>query len=316
MNFFEYQDQARRQSRWLVFLFILAVVIIIIVIDIAILLAFGVMDAERQTALISLDSLKANLPTLLVGALVTAAVIALASLFKIASLHSGGGKVARDLGGVLVEANAQDPLRRRLYNVVEEIALASGISVPEIYVLEHESAINAFAAGFSPADAAVAVTRGALEKLDRNELQGVIAHEFSHIFNGDMRLNIRLMGALFGILMLSLIGRRVLHGSYYVGRSKNNNGGAIVMIATMVRMSIRSGSKLRAMSGRWILTASRRSPSLALCTWPMEADAMGTGSNSSKIFSVGCPSSRRKVVSTSARSKGGTRSRRSKRATQ
>lgn len=254
MNFFEYQDQARRQSRWLVFLFVLAVVIIIIVIDIAILLAFGVMDAERQTALISLDSLKANLPTLLVGALVTAAVIALASLFKIASLHSGGGKVARDLGGVLVEANAQDPLRRRLYNVVEEIALASGISVPEIYVLEHESAINAFAAGFSPADAAVAVTRGALEKLDRNELQGVIAHEFSHIFNGDMRLNIRLMGALFGILMLSLIGRRVLHGSYYVGRSKNNNGGAIVMIAIVVMVV----GYIGLFFGRWIKSAVSR----------------------------------------------------------
>ena len=132
MNFFEHQDQARRQSRWLVFLFILAVIIIIIVVDFAILLAFGVMDVERQQALFSLDTLKANLSTLLIGALVTAGVIVFASLFKIATLHSGGGKVARDLGGVLVEADAQDPLRRRLYNVVEEIALASGIAVPEI----------------------------------------------------------------------------------------------------------------------------------------------------------------------------------------
>src|SRR5210317_2619922 len=254
MNFFEYQDQARRQSRWLVFLFVLAVVIIIIVIDIAILLAFGVMDAERQTALISLDSLKTNLPTLLVGALVTAAVIALASLFKTVSLRSGGGKVARDLGGVLVEADAHDPLRRRLYNVVEEIALASGIPVPEIYVLEQESAINAFAAGFTPADAAVAVTRGALETLSRNELQGVIAHEFSHIFNGDMRLNIRLMGALFGILVLSLIGRRVLHGSYYVGRSKNSNGGAIVLIAVAVMLV----GYIGLFFGRWIKSAVSR----------------------------------------------------------
>jgi Zn-dependent protease with chaperone function len=254
MNFFEYQEQARRQSRWLVFLFILAVIIIIVVIDLAVLLAFGVMDTERQQVLFSMDTLKANLPTLLGGALVTAAVIAVASLFKTASLRSGGGKVARDLGGVLVEADARDPLRRRLYNVVEEIALASGIAVPEIYVLEQESAINAFAAGFTPADAAVAVTRGALEKLDRNELQGVIAHEFSHIFNGDMRLNIRLMGALFGILMLSLIGRRVLHGSYYVGRSKNNNGGAIVMLAIAVMLVGYIGMFF----GRWIKSAVSR----------------------------------------------------------
>ncbi len=163
-------------------------------------------------------------------------------------------KVARDLGGVLVEADANDPLRRRLYNVVEEIALASGTSVPEIYVLEQESGINAFAAGFSPADAAVAVTRGALEKLNRGELQGVIAHEFSHIFNGDMRLNIRLMGALFGILVLSLIGRRVLHGSYYVGRSKNSNGGAIVLVAVAVTLV----GYIGLFFGRWIKSAVSR----------------------------------------------------------
>ncbi len=254
MNFFEYQDQARRQSRWLVFLFIVAVLIIIVVIDLAVLLAFAVMNTEGQQLALSMETVRSNIPTLLAGALITAAVIAVASLFKSASLRSGGGKVARDLGGVLVEADAQDPLRRRLYNVVEEIALASGIAVPEVYVLEQESGINAFAAGFTPADAAVAVTRGALEKLDRNELQGVIAHEFSHIFNGDMRLNIRLMGALFGILMLSLIGRRVLHGSYYVGRSKNNNGGAIVIIALVVMIV----GYIGLFFGRWIKSAVSR----------------------------------------------------------
>ncbi|MGD9021743.1 MAG: M48 family metallopeptidase [Lysobacterales bacterium] len=254
MNFFEHQEQARRQSRWLVFLFILAVIVIILVIDLAILIAFGVTNTEQQQNLFSVQTLQANIPTLLGGAFVTAIVIALASMFKTFALRSGGGKVARDLGGVLVEADARDPLRRRLYNVVEEIALASGVAVPEIYVLEQESAINAFAAGFSPADAAVAVTRGALEKLDRNELQGVIAHEFSHIFNGDMRLNIRLMGALFGILMLSLIGRRVLHGSYYVGRSRNSNGGAIVLIAVAVTLV----GYIGLFFGRWIKSAVSR----------------------------------------------------------
>ena len=254
MNFFEYQEQARRQSRWLIFLFILAVIIIVVVIDAAILVAFGVMNTEEQQFLFNMQTLKANLPTLLGGAVITTAVIAVASLFKTAALRSGGGKVARDLGGVLVEADARDPLRRRLYNVVEEIALASGIPVPEIYVLEQESGINAFAAGFTPADAAVAVTRGALEKLNRAELQGVIAHEFSHIFNGDMRLNIRLMGALFGILMLSLISRRVLHGSYYMGRSKNSNGGAIMLVAVAVMLV----GYIGLFFGRWIKSAVSR----------------------------------------------------------
>lgn len=254
MNFFEHQEQARRQSRWLVLLFILAVLIIIVVIDVAILVAFGFMNIEQQQAPFSLESLKVNFPLLLGGAVVTAAVIAIASLFKTATLRSGGGKVARDLGGVLVEADARDPLRRRLYNVVEEIALASGIPVPEIYVLEQESGINAFAAGFTPADAAVAVTRGALEKLNRGELQGVIAHEFSHIFNGDMRLNIRLMGALFGILVLSLIGRRVLHGSYYMGRSKSKNGGSIVLVAVAVMLV----GYIGLFFGRWIKSAVSR----------------------------------------------------------
>ncbi len=254
MNFFEYQDKARRQSRSLVFLFILAVVVIIIVIDLAILVAFGAMDPEHQQSVFSLQSLRANSSVLLIGALVTAGVIFVASLFKTVALHSGGGKVARDLGGVLVEADARDPQRRRLYNVVEEIALASGIPVPEIYVLEQESGINAFAAGFTPADAAVAVTRGALDKLSRAELQGVIAHEFSHIFNGDMRLNIRLMGALFGILILSLIGRKVLRGSYYMGRSKNSNGGAIVLVAVAITLV----GYIGLFFGRWIKAAVSR----------------------------------------------------------
>ena len=253
MNFFEYQEQARRQSRWLVFLFILAVITIVVVIDLAMLVAFGVMDTEQQ-ALFSMQTLTTNVPALAGGGLATAAVILVASLFKTTALRSGGGKVARDLGGVLVEADARDPLRRRLYNVVEEIALASGIPVPEIYVLEQESGINAFAAGFTAADAAVAVTRGALEKLNRNELQGVIAHEFSHIFNGDMRLNIRLMGALFGILMLSLIGRKVLHGSYYMGRSKNSNGGAIMLVAVAVMLV----GYIGLFFGRWIKSAVSR----------------------------------------------------------
>jgi Zn-dependent protease with chaperone function len=135
------------------------------------------------------------------------------------------------MGGVPVEADPRDPLSQRLRNVVEEIAIASGVPVPEIYIMEQESGINAFAAGYSPSDAAVAVTRGTLESLNREELQGVIAHEFSHIFNGDMRLNIRLIGALFGIMILAIAGRRILSSARYTSNSRNNNAGAIMLFA-------------------------------------------------------------------------------------
>jgi Zn-dependent protease with chaperone function/uncharacterized tellurite resistance protein B-like protein len=163
-------------------------------------------------------------------------VIGIATLVKTVQLKSGGGRVARDLGGILVDDNNMDLLHQRLRNVVEEMALASGVPVPEIYVLENEQGINAFAAGYAPEDAAVAVTRGALELLNREELQGVIAHEFSHVLNGDMRLNIRLMGVLFGIVVLTIIGRRILFSMRHV-RSRDGAKfavGAMVVAAGLI----------------------------------------------------------------------------------
>src|SRR5262245_63940623 len=156
----------------------------------------------------------------------------LASGYRTAQLARGGGQVALSLGGTRVTGDGNDPLERRLVNVVEEIALASGLPVPEIYVLEQEAAINAFAAGRTGGDAAIAVTRGALERLTRSELQGVIAHEFSHILNGYMRLNQQLIGLSFGILVLSLAGRWLLHGTRFrmAGRGRNNGMAAIVAI--------------------------------------------------------------------------------------
>src|SRR6185369_4480032 len=120
--------------------------------------------------------------------LVVGGFIGTASVFRMMQLREGGGYVARSLGGVRVERSTPDPRRRMLHNVVEEMALAAGVPVPEVYVLENEEGINAFAAGHTPVNAAVAVTRGALLNLRREQLQGVIAHEFSHILNGDMRL--------------------------------------------------------------------------------------------------------------------------------
>jgi Zn-dependent protease with chaperone function len=201
MNFFERQRQVKRMSGRLVLLFAIAVVAIVATIDLIAVLLFGGFD-QPVSSLIG---------TVLVTSVVVAAVIGLASLFRSLSLRSGGGgQVARSLGATPVPADPQDPDLRRLRNVVEEIAIASGSPVPELYVMENEPGINAFAAGWSPSDAAVAVTRGALQALNRDELQGVIAHEFSHVVNGDMRLNIKLMGLLFGILVLAIIGRIML----------------------------------------------------------------------------------------------------------
>lgn len=256
MNFFQQQDQARKQSRWLIIIFILAVLAIVVAIDLVIMLALGVTTWDPEAPPMSVwDMLRANSHLLAGGAIVSVAVIGLASLYKTATLRSGGGQVARQLGGTLVESDTRDRKRRRLRNVVEEIALASGVPVPEIYVLEQESGINAFAAGFTPSDAAVAVTRGALEKLDRNELQGVIAHEFSHIMNGDMRINIRLMGALFGILMLALVGRRVLIHSHLAGRSSRDKNGAVILLIAFGLMAI---GYIGLFFGRWIKAALSR----------------------------------------------------------
>ena len=255
MNFFDYQDQAKKQTRWLVLLFILAVIAIVLVIDAALLVTIGFNSGDPATgiSLFSPGFVASHWQTLAGGGVGTVGVIGVASMYKMASLRSGGGKVARDLGGTLVDSDTRDPMRRRLRNVVEEIAIASGVPAPEIYVLEQEPGINAFAAGFSPSDAAVAVTRGALEKLSRDELQGVIAHEFSHIFNGDMRLNIRLMGVLFGILMLALIGRRILFSARY-SRSSKKNGGGIVMVALVVMVV----GVVGLFFGRWIKSAESR----------------------------------------------------------
>lgn len=212
MNFFEQQAQARRSSSRLVLLFSLAVLGIVAAVDV---IAFLLLPAPG---------------TLVFASLATLLVIGSGSAYRIASLGGGGKVVAEHLGGTEVPANTRDPSLRRLRNVVEEISIASALPVPRLYVLEDEPGINAFAAGYAPADAAVAVTRGALDRLNRDELQGVIAHEFSHILNGDMRLNLRLIGVLFGILMVGLIGRKVLmYGRFGSGRDKG--AGAILMVA-------------------------------------------------------------------------------------
>jgi Zn-dependent protease with chaperone function len=228
MNFFQHQAQARRLSRRLIVLFAAAVVAIVVAVD-AVVIAFLTVfksTAEYQLAVGAPPTGHGG--AVAITSIVVLCVIAAASLYKANALRGGGGAVAISLGGVRVSAGTADPLRKRLLNVVEEMAIASGVPMPEVYVLEAEQGINAFTAGHTPANAVIAVTRGALENLNRSELQAVIAHEFSHLLNGDMRLNTRLVGLLFGILIIALAGQFVLRTASRGGGRKN--GGAVVAL--------------------------------------------------------------------------------------
>jgi Zn-dependent protease with chaperone function/tellurite resistance protein len=230
MNFFEAQDRSRRHTRRLILVMTLAVVAVVV--SVTAVVAATVWLASSPLGATGFSSwLGTNRQLLFWIALGSTAFIGFASLYRIMSLRQGGGKVARDLGGTRIDPGDNDPLRRRLRNVVEEMALASGVPTPEVYILDHEPGINAFAAGFSTEDAAIAVTRGTLETLNRDELQGVIAHEFSHVFNGDMRLNIQLMGPMFGILAIGLLGRLLLRGTRFSGRSRGKAGGTAAILA-------------------------------------------------------------------------------------
>ncbi len=223
MDFFTEQDKARAKSSNLVFLFCLAVVSIIVSLFVLLSLV-GSQDKD-------LSKLSWSLELFIMVALGTILVVGLASLIRIAFLSGGGKVVAESLGGKRLQPNTANPLETRILNLVEEMAIASGTPVPPVYLLE-EDGINAFAAGYSPADAVVGITRGCAEKLNRDQLQGVIAHEFSHILNGDMRLNIRLSGIIFGIIFLSRIGEIMMRvsGSSRRRSSNNNGGAALVMI--------------------------------------------------------------------------------------
>jgi Zn-dependent protease with chaperone function len=219
MNFFAHQDQARRQTRRMLVLFAFAVAAIVVAVDIVVLFAIGLDGTQRAGGGVNWGGI-ATLSFLIVAAILCG------SAYRIATLRGGGSAVARQLGGTEVLAGSGNFAYQRLRNVVEEIAIASGVPVPEIFVLEDEAGINAFASGYAPADAAITVTRGALDKLTREELQGVIGHEFSHVLNGDMRLNIRLVGVVFGILVIATVGRKIAEIS---GRGRSRDSGGVVM---------------------------------------------------------------------------------------
>jgi len=239
MRFFEHQEKARNYTFRLLVLFGLGVFALIFSIDGILLLGLGFSDSPG-----GLDGanwgkiLETYFPALALVAVFIGFVIGSASLYRLSQLSSGGGaSVAESLGGRLLQAETRNPVEQKILNIVEEMAIASGMPVPRVYLMD-EDGINAFAAGWSPNDAVIGVTRGCVEALSRDELQGVIAHEFSHILNGDMKLNIRLMGILYGIFFLSILGEILIRSISYGGNSsnekKNDGKGAILMIGLVL----------------------------------------------------------------------------------
>jgi Zn-dependent protease with chaperone function len=235
MNFFQEQEHARRHTMWLVGIFILAV-LSLIVITVVFLVGLYLYSNDITIAMFMQAPLHYIPSDLLYGTIIVVLVVVVGgSLSKYMSLSSGGKAVAVALGGEKLNRNRADMQEQILLNVVDEMAIASGITAPTVYILD-ESAINAFAAGLTLDDAVIGVTRGTIEKLNREELQGVVAHEFSHIFNGDMRLNLQLTATLHGILLIGLIGRFILRAmsrtSHHSRSSSNKKGnGGLYLLA-------------------------------------------------------------------------------------
>ena len=251
MNFFQAQDRARRNSVLLFFLFAAAVASLVI------LVYLGVVAALESQNLREGELPEFNPDLFAKTAAAVLAVVAFGSLTKILALAAGGGDgVAKAMGGVLVPAATRDPDEKRLINIVEEMAIASGVPAPRVYLIP-DPAINAFAAGTRPDNAVVGVTKGALLAFSRDEMQGVMAHEFSHILNGDMRMNIRLIGILHGILIIGYLGYFILRSSLYssMARSRDNRGAApMLLIGAALAIAGFAGSFF----GNWIRAAVSR----------------------------------------------------------
>ena len=229
MDFFEAQQRARRLTFWLVLVFVIAVIGMIGAAVGVVVLAMALLEGGQAGA----DPLARVFDPVLLGSVTLGVltVVGFGSSVRHLQLRAGGSAVAEALGGRVINADTRDPDERRLLNVVEEMAIASGLPVPAVYLLD-EPGINAFAAGHTPEDAAIGLTRGAAHSLSRDELQGVIAHEFSHVLHGDMRLNMRLISLLYGILVIGLVGRMLLRGTAtrrMARGSRQNNGQAVML---------------------------------------------------------------------------------------
>ena len=268
MDFFEHQDRAKRHTLWLVFLFVCAVLCIMALVYLAVAVAVSILDGTffyEDTQQFNPGSLFRPMLMLVAGGVVLLIVL-ISSGVKIASLSRGGSAVAEMLGGRLIPRETRDADERKVLNVVEEMAIASGTAVPPVYLID-DGAINAFAAGFTPDTAVIGVTRGSIQRLSRDELQGVMAHEFSHILNGDMRMNIRLMGVLAGILVIAVIGmtmmRLLFRGAAFAGASrssgnKKGGGGQVLLVLFALGLALTAIGYIGVLFGNLIKAAVSR----------------------------------------------------------
>ncbi len=237
MNFFEHQDRAKRNTRYLFLLLGLAVFCLVSLTTffLAALVYLGTEPEEMEESTIQGIAQAFSLEVFFWVAVVVCSVVLLGGLFRFVRLLGGGRRIAESVGGHLLQRNTTNADEKKILNVVEEMAIASGTAVPPVYLIE-DDAINAFAAGYSPRDAIIGVTRGCIQQLSRDELQGVVAHEFSHIFHGDMRINMRLISLLYGILVIGLIGelimRLVVSGNHDTRKSnsKDDNSAALYLL--------------------------------------------------------------------------------------
>ncbi|MBS3799199.1 M48 family metalloprotease [Pseudoalteromonas sp. BDTF-M6] len=224
-NFFKHQRQARRKTWLLVTLFVLAVTLLIALAHWPILWLMRVLDSDLYILFnYGLQPLGEGSRIHLGVTFTIGTIIMSAVLYKYLQLRRGGHVIAQQLGGEQVQSNCYDPLHRLLLNVVEEVAIAARMPVPGVYVLKNQPSINAFAAGYHRQDSVIAVTQGALRLLSREQLQAVVAHEFSHIRHGDVRLNVRMTALLFGITFIGQAGENLIHGAMYASRGQNQRG--------------------------------------------------------------------------------------------
>ncbi|HIM67804.1 MAG TPA: Zn-dependent protease with chaperone function [Verrucomicrobia bacterium] len=262
MDFFERQHQAKKKTGYLVFLFCVSVLLISLLNHLLIATVIGASSgAEGELGFVTTAYTDPVLAGLVF--LGTFAVIGMAGLFRRVQLSGGGSSVAAMMGGRLVNMATIDPDERKLMNVVEEMAIASSVPVPEVYVMDGEEGINAFAAGYTLDDAVIGVTEGCMRRLQRDELQGVIAHEFSHILNQDMRLNLRLIAVIFGLVALAVLGRVLLRIGFYSSgnrsrRSSEGGGGSAALAIGIIGLGLMATSGLGILMGNLIKSAVSR----------------------------------------------------------
>lgn len=252
MNFFKAQDKARRQTTRLIILFSLAVLCLIILTNFLFIGTFSLLEGDESLSLLTNISNNYNQDIVIAISIGVSLLIIIGSMYKISALSKGGPAIAELLGGRLISQSTREHSERVLLNVVEEMSIAAGMPIPKVYLLD-ELGINAFAAGQSHNNSVIGVTQGALDQLSRDELQGVIAHEFSHILNGDMKLNLRLIGILHGILLIGIIGEYALNSMRF-SRGKKDGGGAIIVLGIGLMIIGYAGTFF----GKWIKASVSR----------------------------------------------------------